>query len=169
MSTAQQHFNHSKLSSHTRGDITSNVRPRKEIMSKAHHYRSIDDLLQGSVSGFSIVHRERGLGMEIADRHERIRSILTRRFSEEMESLVTLLGQPSETADEWDLGIPTWASGGGYALWVKDDDFISLFVSWDNPEDPSFVVLVRAPYSQLSREPGAADPWREAWMHFGEW
>jgi len=138
-------------------------------MSEVHLYPTLDDLLHGSALGYMIVHQERGLGNEISDRHERMRSILSQRFRQYREFVVQQLSHPSEASDEWDLGIPTWASGGGYALWQQGDDFVSLFVSWDNPEDPSFVIAVRAPLAQLSREPGAADPWREAWMRCGEW
>lgn len=138
-------------------------------MSAIHEYDSLKALLAGAEVGYVILHQEPALGNEHRGGQEQMASALAQRFAGFRDSLVQQIGEPSESAEEWDLGIPTWASGGGYALWQQDDDFVSLFVSWDNPEDPSFVVAARAAMSQLSREPGAADPWSQSWMRHGEW
>jgi hypothetical protein len=94
---------------------------------------------------------------------------LAERFDHFLKELEPHLGKPDQQAAGWDLGIPTFASGNGYALWNGTENFISLFVSWDNPEDPSFVIVARAPLSVFDSTPGAFDPWQSKWMEKGEW
>jgi hypothetical protein len=61
------------------------------------------------------------------------------------------------------------ASGNGIAIWKRDKDLIVLFVSWDNPEDPAFVIAARAPLASFDATPGSLDPWGAEWMRKGQW
>ncbi len=138
-------------------------------MIDSHEYESLDAFLADAGSGFVILHQERAPGNDDYDAADAISLKLTERFEHFLGKLEPQLGKPDKRASEWDLGIPTFASGNGYALWNSDESFVSLFVSWDNPEDPSFVIAARAPLSSFDSSPEATDPWRSQWMEKGEW
>ncbi|MBK1881963.1 hypothetical protein JIN85_06025 [Luteolibacter pohnpeiensis] len=79
------------------------------------------------------------------------------------------LGPCAANKDGWDEATPCWASGGLFALWKVQERFVSVFLSWDNPEDPSFLIVACASQDQFALGPASADPWETAWMEFGEW
>lgn len=132
-------------------------------------FTSLDSFLEDKRAGFLILHQERALNSDCDDENDDVTLTLAERFEHFLADLKSRLGAPENEAREWDSGIPTFASGNGYALWNQDESFISLFVSWDNPEDPSFVIVARAPLTSFDSEPGAPDPWESKWMEHGEW
>lgn len=132
-------------------------------------YTTLDSFLKDDGAGFLILHQEHALSPDSYDEDDIVTPKLAERFEHFLAQLKSRLGEPKEQAREWDLGIPTFASGNGYALWNLEGNFISLFVSWDNPEDPSFVIVARAPLSTFDPEPGAPNPWESKWMEKGEW
>lgn len=132
-------------------------------------YQSTNAFLKSENPGFVILHQERTQGNDRSDKHDTITSNLAKQFRDSLNQLSSHLGKPAKEATEWDLGIPTFASGNGFALWNGDQNFVSLFVSWDNPEDPAFLILARAPLSMFDTTPGALDPWDGKWMEKGEW
>lgn len=79
------------------------------------------------------------------------------------------LGTCAEDKEEWDTTTPHWASGGSFALWNTQDRFVSIFLSWDNPEDPSFLIVACASLDQFVLGAEAMDPWEARWMEHGEW
>lgn len=131
-------------------------------------FTSLDSFLNDKRAGFLILHQERAIGTDNDD-DDVVTSKLAERFEHFLADLKLRLGAPENEAREWDLGIPTFASANGYALWNQDENFISLFVSWDNREDPSFVIVARAPLTSFDSEPVAPDPWESKWMEKGEW
>jgi hypothetical protein len=144
-----------------------NIAPKPMIDST--EFTSLDTFLKDKRAGFLILHQERALGSDSHDEDDVVTPKLAERFEHFLADLKSRLGEPEKQAREWDLGIPTFASGNGYALWNQNENFISLFVSWDNPEDPSFVIVARAPLTSFDSEPGAPDPWESKWMEKGEW
>lgn len=138
-------------------------------MIESREYDSLDAFLNDSGNGFSILHQERAQGSDYREQEDSTSPVLAERFSHFATVLTKKLGKPDQKATEWDLGIPTWASGCGFALWKRPNDFVSLFVSWDNPEDPGFVIVARAPLSHFDTTPGELDPWGGEWMSKGEW
>ena len=149
----------------TSGDPTS---PPK-IMIDSREYESLTAFLGDQRAGFVILHQLRAPGEDLTDGEDPVTPVLAERFDHFLNELEPHLGKPDQQAGGWDLGIPTFASGNGYALWNGTENFISLFVSWDNPEDPSFVIVARAPLSVFDSTPGASDPWQSKWMEKGEW
>lgn len=79
------------------------------------------------------------------------------------------LGPCVEKKEEWDESMPKWASGGLFALWNTPEKFVSVFLSWDNPEDPSFLIVSCADRDQFALGAESMDPWESGWMDFGEW
>jgi hypothetical protein len=80
------------------------------------------------------------------------------------------LGPPAANKDGWDEATPCWASGGLFALWNVQDRFVSVFLNWDNPEDPSFLIVACASQNQFVLGRDCSDtPWDYAWMESGEW
>lgn len=144
-----------------------NIAPKSMIDST--EFTSLDSFLEDKKAGFLILHQERALGSDCNDDDLVVTAKLAERFDHFLADLKSRLGAPEMEAREWNLGIPTFASGNGYALWNQDENFISLFVSWDNFEDPSFVIVARAPLSSFDSEPGAPNPWDSKWMDKGEW
>jgi len=89
---------------------------------------------------------------------------------EAVEIISAKLGPCATNKDGWDEATPCWASGGLFALWNVQDRFVSVFLSWDNPEDPSFFIVACASENQFVLGPDySADPWESAWMESGEW
>ena len=144
-----------------------NIAPNTMIDST--EFTSLDSFFKDKRAGFLILHQERALGSDSHDEDDVVTSKLAESYEHFLTDLKSRLGTPENEARKWDLGIPTFASGNGYALWNQDENFISLFVSWDNPEDPSFVIVARAPLTTFDSEPGAPDPWESKWMEKGEW
>ena len=69
-----------------------------------------------------------------------------------------------DSRDGLDFGeYPTFASSGLYFEWRIADDSICLFVSSDNPENPSYLVIARCHTSEIDYTPGASSPWGEDW------
>jgi hypothetical protein len=95
-------------------------------------------------------------------RYEQLKSDATQIISEEF-------GPPAANKHGWDEATPCWASGGIFALWNLQDRFVSVFLSWDNPEDPSFLIVACAGRDQFALGADAIDPWEAGWMEFGEW
>lgn len=79
------------------------------------------------------------------------------------------LGSHAEDKEEWDSTTPHWASGGSFALWNTKDRFVTVFLSWDNPEDPSFLIVACASQDQFVLGAEALDPWEAGWMEYGQW
>jgi len=135
-------------------------------------YDSLDALLERSETGFVILHQEKALGNDyhetpdVADSKART---LASTFKEYCERLKSTLGAPTQETDGWHKGLPSWASGNGFAVWKREHDFVTVFVSWDNPEDPSFVIAARAPLSSFAPGYEVPDPWAQKWMEKGEW
>lgn len=138
-------------------------------MIESREYESMDEFLNDKGNGFVILHQERAPGSDYREKEDSTSPVLARKFSHFLAELSNRLGKPDEQATEWHLGIPTWASGCGYALWKRQHDFVSLFISWDNPEDPGFVIAARAPLSHFDPTPGMLDPWDAEWMSKGQW
>jgi len=138
-------------------------------MINCREYESLEAFLAIDGSGFVILHQERAPGSDDHGAADAVSPKLTERFDHFFGELELRLGEPNKKASEWDLGIPTFASGNGYALWDRHESFVSLFVSWDNPEDPAFVIVARAPRSSFDSTPGAANPWNSKWMEKGQW
>lgn len=132
-------------------------------------FPSLDSFLKEDRAGYVILHQERALGSEYGDEDDIVTPKLAERFEYFLADLKSRLGTPKKEAREWECGIPTFASGNGYALWNQEENFVSLFISWDNPEDPSFVIVARAPLPTFDAEPGAWNPWESQWMEKGEW
>lgn len=143
--------------------------PPAKHMIESTEYESLDAFLDGEGTGFAILYQDRAPGDDFRDKEDTVTPKLAERFKHFLGRFRSRLGEPDKEATEWDLGMPTFASGNGYALWNGDKNFVSLFVSWDNPEDPSFVILARAPLLTFDSTPGASDPWGGKWMEKGEW
>lgn len=63
---------------------------------------------------------------------------------------------------EWNDQRPKWASGHLCALWRSDaESFVSVFMWWENPEDPPILLAGRAAATMLSQD---NDPWNWEWM-----
>lgn len=89
---------------------------------------------------------------------------------EAVEMISGELGPCAANKNGWDDATPCWASGGIFALWNVQDRFVSVFLSWDNPEDPSFLIVACGSQDQFVLGPDySADPWESAWMESGEW
>lgn len=142
--------------------------PTKE-MTESKEFESMDAFFDSEEAGFVILHQEKAQGNDFRDKEDTSAPRLAERFAHFLADFRSRIGEPDQEATGWDLGIPTFASGNGYALWNGDSSFMSLFVSFDNPEDPSFVILARAPLWTFDPTPGAADPWGGKWMEKGEW
>ena len=108
-------------------------------------FESLAEFLNTDGGGYVILHQERARTGDDHSGASIVLSKLAERFGHFLGDLKSSLGAPIKTATEWDLGIPTFASGNGYALWSIGENFVSLFVSWDNPEDPAFIIVGRAP------------------------
>jgi hypothetical protein len=132
-------------------------------------YNTLDAFLNSDEVGFITLHQEHAHDSDDREAFDAITSKLSERFENFLVHLTTLLGTPAKTATEWDLGIPTFASGNGYALWNTEGNFVSLFVSWDNPEDPAFIILARAPLTAFDSTPGVTNPWKSMWMKSAHW
>ena len=152
-----------------------NPKPKTNSVTKMEdikEYDSLNALLAGSETGFMILHQEKALGNDYHEKHD-IADTNTRRlastFKEYCERLKSSLGAPTEETDGWHEGLPAWASGNGFAVWKRERDFMTVFVSWDNPEDPSFVIAARAPLSSFAPRYEVPDPWEQQWMEKGEW
>ena len=152
-----------------------NPKPKTESVAKMDdikEYESLNALLDGSETGFVILHKEKALGNEYHEKND-IADTNTRRlestFNDYCERIESSLGAPTEVADGWHKGLPAWASGNGFAVWKREHDFVTIFVSWDNPEDPSFVIVARAPLSSFAPGYEVPDPWEQKWMEKGEW
>jgi hypothetical protein len=92
--------------------------------------------------------------------------VLTR-FKEVFQSAVkywsACLGPPLQSFENWEREKPAWA-GGLYARWDVNSDFYTIFMSWENPEDPFFLVAAKAPISEFNSEPGDySNPWDYKW------
>ena len=143
-------------------------------MNETRKFETIGDLLNDSEFGFVIFHQEAAPGNDFEDddqEYQASQEKLMQRAHDASSQLRDFLGEPSVVSDEWDLGIPTWASGGGYSLWTRENDFVASFISWDNPEDPGFVIVGRGAIEDFSADhlSPKPDPWGADWMNFGEW
>lgn len=137
-------------------------------------FRSIEELVSEIDCGFVILHQEPALGNEFRDKDEDFSVIgqrLRQRAEQARSQIQAILGEPTIASASWDIGVPTWASGGGYAKWDLKDVFIAVFISWDNPEDPSFVIAAKAAVNEFSNDHinPQPDPWKSKWMEKGEW
>lgn len=143
-------------------------------MNNTREYTTIGELIVEPEFGFVIFHQEPALGNDFRDKetqYSEIEARLKSNADNAISQLRDVLGDPTSMSAGWDIGVPTWASGGGYAIWRRENDFISSFISWDNPEDPSFVIVGRASiedYSDNHINPNP-DPWMSEWMHKGVW
>jgi hypothetical protein len=146
-----------------------NPDPGPKTMIDSTEYDSLDAFLSADGDGFVILHQEPAPASDDRDAADALTPKLAERFEHFLGTLKPRLGAPNKTASEWDLGIPTFASGNGYAHWNAEKSFVSLFVSWDNPEDPAFIILARAPLSAFDATPGAPNPWKSKWMEKGQW
>ena len=137
-------------------------------------FNTVAELLDSGDVGFVILHQEKALGNDFRDQDAAFGQIVARLRKQSIlgrDSISQLLGTPSEVSDEWKEDVPVWASAGGYALWKSDVNFITVFISWDNPEDPSFVIAARGLTSDFSNDiqNPLPDPWGSEWMMKGEW
>jgi hypothetical protein len=143
-------------------------------MKENKEFETIGELIAEPVTGYVIMHQESALGNDFRDdddAYDGAQARLKEHALKVKDELQNILGTPSKESIGWNIGVPTWASGGGYALWNRDVDFLSVFISWDNPEDPSFVIVGRAPLCEFSNDHmnPSPDPWGEGWMFKGVW
>ena len=143
-------------------------------MNVVREFSSIDELVSATKCGFAILHQEPALGIEFRDKDEefsRLKQRLMQSAEQACLQIRRILGESTDANVGWDIGVPTWASGGGYAMWELKDSFITIFISWDNPEDPSFVIGAKAAIGDFNNDHInlQPDPWQSKWMEKAEW
>jgi len=143
-------------------------------MKESQEFNTMGELLESDGVGFVILHQEKALGNDFRDQGAVNAQIVSRLREESRQGkdLVSQrLGEPTEISEEWKENVPVWASAGGYSVWKNDVDFVSVFISWDNPEDPSFVIAARGLIADFSNDimNPFPDPWGSEWMMKGKW
>jgi hypothetical protein len=83
-------------------------------------------------------------------------------FGLAVEYLCDRLGEPVRTQTWWSEDLPDWVTSSLFALCHVGDDFLNVFMVYDNPEDPPFLIVAEANRNELASE--YSDPWNSRWM-----
>ncbi|MCD8533458.1 MAG: hypothetical protein LR011_01185 [Verrucomicrobia bacterium] len=99
--------------------------------------------------------RDEAAAQEVFERFQTV-------FGLAVEHLRARLGEPIRIQTRWSEDLPYWVSSSLFALWHVGDDFLNIFMAYDNPEDPPFLIVAKANRNELASE--YSDPWNSQWM-----